>query len=161
MPTQPTILIFTTLLILLSVASLFLFPNVIYYTLNLLIFVFMTLSLLFFTGTISSLTILILLIVYVGAIIILIGYVCAVCPNVNFSSNTKYLSPILLFAFLILLGSSSYFNVCSTNLVPTLHFFYSSYGFGLFILLVFMLFVILLVVTSYYVSPKGPFRSVS
>lgn len=161
MPTQPTILIFTTLLILLSASSLFLFPNVMYYTLNLLVFVFITLSLLFFSGVLSSLTILILLIVYVGAIIILIGYVCAVCPNVNFSSNTNFMFPILSLILFIFLGSSSYFNTSSVNLVPTLHFFYRSFGFGLFILLVFMLFVILLVVTSYYVSPKGPFRSVS
>jgi hypothetical protein len=101
-----------------------------------------------------------LLIIYVGAIIILIGYVCAVCPNVNFSSNTKYLYSFVIFSLLSAFMTPSAFMAPSA-FMPVFNFFYSSSGVSVFILLVFMLFIILLVVTSYYFSPKGPFRSVS
>ncbi len=157
MPNQPTIILFFTFL---SILSMFMFPNTIYYSLNLLIIVFLTLSYLFYTGCISSLTLLMLLIIYVGAIIILIGYVCAVCPNVNFSSNTKYLYSFVIFSLLSAFMTPSAFMAPSA-FMPVFNFFYSSSGVSVFILLVFMLFIILLVVTSYYFSPKGPFRSVS
>jgi len=154
---QPTIILFFTFL---SILSMFIFPNTIYYSLNLLIIVFLTLSYLFYTGCITSLTLLILLIIYVGAIIILIGYVCAVCPNVNFSSNIKYLYAFAIFSLFSAFMAPSAFMTPSTSLLPVFNFFYSSSGVPVFFILVFMLFIILLVVTSYYFSPKGPFRSV-
>lgn len=158
MPNQPTIILF---IVSLSVLSIFIFPNTIYYRLNLLVIVFLTLAFLFYTGCITSLTVLILLIIYVGAIIILIGYVCAVCPNVNMSSQTAYIpfvSLLFVISTLFFPSNQSFLPAASISIFD---FFYSSYGVSVFLLLIFMLFVILLVVTSYYVSPKGPFRSVS
>ena len=158
MPNQPTIILF---IVSLSVLSIFIFPNTIYYRLNLLVIVFLTLAFLFYTGCITSLTVLMLVIVYVGAIIILIGYVCAVCPNVNMSSQTAYVpfvSLLFVISTLFFPSNQSFLPAASISIFD---FFYSSYGVSVFLLLIFMLFVILLVVTSYYVSPKGPFRSVS
>jgi hypothetical protein len=157
MPNQPTIII---ILLFISIFSMFLFPNTIYFSLNLLLVVFTTLSFLFYSNIVTSLTVLMLLIVYVGAIIILIGYVCAVCPNVNFSVTPGsyplifFLTPLIFFLTPACLSTpSSYFS--------SFNFFYSTLGLPIFLLVVFMLFLILLIVTSYYVSPKGPFRSVT
>ena len=156
MPNQPTIIL---LILCVSIFSILLFPNALYFRLNLLAVVFSTLSFIFYVGLISSLTVLMLLIVYVGAIIILIGYVCAVCPNVNFSTTTNSYSFVLVAPALVLLTPAQF-------LAPSLYshsfnFFFTVVGSTIFLVVVLILFIILLIVTSYYVSPKGPFRSVS
>ena len=156
MPNQPTIIL---LLLFTSVFSMLLFPNTMYFRLNLLIVVFSTLSFMLYIGTIRSLTVLMLLIVYVGAIIILIGYVCAVCPNIKFSNSNIVLPVTLLAPTLILLSPSQYLT--PTIFSNSFNFFFTPLGLPVFFVVVLMLFIILLIVTSYYVSPKGPFRSVS
>jgi hypothetical protein len=101
-----------------------------------------------------------LLIVYVGAMMILIGYVCAVCPNVNFSVTPGSYSLIFLLTPLIFLLTPLSFSTPSSYF-SSFNFFYTTLGLPIFLVVVFMLFLILLIVTSYYVSPKGPFRSVT
>lgn len=157
MPNQPTIII---VFLFVSIFSMFLFPNTIYFSLNLLLVVFTTLSFLFYSNIITSLTVLMLLIVYVGAMMILIGYVCAVCPNVNFSVTPGSYSLIFLLTPLIFLLTPLSFSTPSSYF-SSFNFFYTTLGLPIFLVVVFMLFLILLIVTSYYVSPKGPFRSVT
>lgn len=157
MPNQPTIII---VFLFVSIFSMFLFPNTIYFSLNLLLVVFTTLSFLFYSNIVTSLTVLMLLIVYVGAMMILIGYVCAVCPNVNFSVTPGSYSLIFLLTPLIFLLTPLSFSTPSSYF-SSFNFFYTTLGLPIFLVVVFMLFLILLIVTSYYVSPKGPFRSVT
>lgn len=155
MPNQPTIILF---ILSVSVFSMLLFPNTLYFSINLLLVVFTTLSFIFYLGLISSLTVLMLLIVYVGAMIILIGYVCAVCPNINlsptFNRSLFFIVPIFIVFIPVHFMTPSLYS-------HSFNFFFTSLGSFVFVIVVLILFVILLIVTSYYVSPKGPFRSVS
>jgi hypothetical protein len=51
--------------------------------------------------------------------------------------------------------------IFNQTFIPMTSYFYSYSGAVVFASLVFMLFVTLLMVTSQYMTPKGPFRSVS
>lgn len=155
MPNQPTIILF---ILSFSVFSMLLFPNTLYFSLNLLLVVFSTLSFIFYLGLVSSLTVLMLLVVYVGAMMILIGYVCAVCPNINLSSSLN--SSLFFIVPVFMLFTPSYF-ITPSLYSHSFNFFFTPIGSSVFLVVVLMLFIILLIVTSYYVSPKGPFRSVS
>lgn len=148
--------------VLLITCFMFVFPNALFYTSVLLV---ATISLLVFivsSNFIRLLIFLLILIVYVGAIIILIGYICAVCPNLVLDSNYGYLFIIFSFVFLVslVLSPSESFLVLSPSKQGTLlDYFFSSWGVFTFILITFILFSTLLIVTSQYVSPQGPFRS--
>jgi hypothetical protein len=109
-----------------------------------------------------SLTCLILVIVYVGAIIILIGYICAVRPNLNLEPDFNYLK---LKCFLLL--TLTFFSPATLQIsLPFSHlrrlsdFLYRVFGLSLFASIVTMLLITLLLVTSQYSIPRGPFRSV-
>lgn len=141
--------------------TIFIFSNSLYYSLCLLFLVFSLLSFLFSNYYISSLTLLIFFIVYIGAIIILIGYVCAVCPNILVKRDVTSFS-LLFFSFLFTFFLFELpFSKASSRLNYIVSFFYRLHGVFLFFTLIFMLFLTLLIVTTYYYNPKGPFRSIS
>ncbi len=110
---------------------------------------------------INLLTVLMLVIVYVGAIIVLIGYICAIRPNLilepDFSFSSLY---ILIIASIFILYSMnfSFIDLCTRTIVD---YFYRFQGIFIFITLALILFVTLLIVTSQYSVPKGPFRSIN
>lgn len=112
---------------------------------------------------VQSLTGLIIIIVYVGAIIILIGYICAVCPNVLIKSNSFKKMFLVFFSFfgLSLFLNSFFFIKNFQELLSLRDFFYSLSGFHVFCFMILILFLVLLIISSQYLSPKGPFRSLS
>jgi len=119
----------------------------------------LTLSSLVINTLLNTLTAFMLVIVYVGAMIVLIGYICAISPNLVLEPDYSitYLFVSLFFTFTILDSFSiPTFNTSTFTLVD---FFYSYQGLFVFISLVFMLFITLLIVTSQYSVPQGPFRS--
>ena len=139
--------------------TLFIFKNSLYFTMILLTISILTLSSLVLNTFISSLTAFILVIVYVGAMIVLIGYICAIRPNLVLEPDYSfgYFFSFLLISFILLDSfSSPVFNMSTFTLVD---FFYSYQGLFVFISLVLILFLTLLIVTSQYSVPQGPFRS--
>ena len=151
-----------TFLIILVLFSMFYFVNSLYYSLSLLCFIVLVLIFLVSNRMMSSLTIIILSIVYIGAIMILIGYICAICPNVivvSSFSSPSYAFIMSLFFYLFFFGLN--YPLPSNSDVSIVEYFYSSSGLFIFSIMIVMLFVTLLIVTSQYLTPKGPFRSVS
>lgn len=147
----------------LSLLSMLILPNSLFFVFILLCNVLSILYHLVSSSSLSVLTMLMLVIVYLGAIIILIGYICAVCPNMNLSSSFSF-SPILLTSFLIFLlfsYSSDPRLLNSSGLTYITEFFYSGDGLIILIILILMLFITLLIVTSQYLTPSGPFRSLN
>jgi len=148
------------LFLFLTLITMFLFPVTFYYVLVLL---FLSIYFLFYLNSvyfITNLTFLMVVVVYIGAIIILIGYVCAISPNISFSGsylNLAYNFSIILFIFI----SSVKLFFQPSPISSLASYFYSPNGSFIFISLIFLLFITLLIVTSYYLSSKGPFRSVS
>jgi len=139
--------------------TLFVFKNSLYFTIILLVISVLTLSSLVLNTYLSTLTAFILVIVYVGAIMVLIGYICAISPNLVLEPDFKFVSPfvVVLSLFLLFEGFKvPTFNMSSFTLVD---FFYSYQGLFVFLSLVFILFLTLLIVTSQYSVPQGPFRS--
>jgi len=139
--------------------TLFVFKNSLYFTMILLVISVLTLSSLVLNTYLSTLTAFILVIVYVGAIIVLIGYICAISPNLVLEPDFKFVSPfvVVLSLFLLFEGFKvPTFNMSTFTLVD---FFYSYQGLFVFLSLVFILFLTLLIVTSQYSVPQGPFRS--
>jgi len=141
---------------------MFVFVNSLYYTLRLLTLTVVLLAALVLSLNISVLTMIMLCIVYLGAMMVLIGYICAICPNIVTSPVTSAYS----FLFISCVFFSLYFvrltspinSPLSLNMVE---FFYSAQGLSVFLVVLTMLFVTLLMVTCQYLTPKGPFRSVS
>ena len=140
---------------------MFVYVNTLFYSIVLLAIVLSLLYILVSNLIMHTLTMIILAIVYIGAMIILIGYICAICPNLILAPShigllfylTVILSPFLLFPF----TSTPVFNI---SFIPIVNYFYSYSGLLVFITLVLILFMTLLIVTSQYITPKGPFRSV-
>jgi hypothetical protein len=147
----------------LSLLSLMLvFVNSLYYTLRLLALVVVLLLALVLVLNISVLTIIMLCTVYLGAIIILIGYICAICPNIVTSpamSSYSLLFISCVFLTLYFVGFTCPLN--SPLSLSMVEFFYSAQGLSVFLVVLTMLFITLLMVTCQYLTPKGPFRSVS
>ena len=140
--------------------TLFIFKNSLYFTIILLLISISTLSSLVVLTYMSTLTAFMLVIVYVGAIIVLIGYICAISPNILLEPDYRNLSVIfLLLLFFFFLGPFNYSEFNSTTFTLA-DFFYRYQGFFLFLTLVMMLFITLLIVTSQYSIPRGPFRSI-
>ena len=146
---------------LVSLILLFIYVNSLFYSISLLLIALILLSFIISLQLINSLTILILCIVYFGAIIILIGYICAICPNVNISSQFSFRTIFLLFTIISIILLPFFFYNISSSLISMTAYFYSSHGLFLFLFLIFMLLLTLLIVTSQYLIPKGPFRSLS
>ena len=147
------------LFLVISLARMFYYANSLFYTLNLLSLVVFSL---FYATAMSLMDVLLslmLLIVYVGAMLILIGYFCAVCPNMRLSPVSSLALGGLIVVFLFFFTGIRFHSFFSLSRV--LGFFVSLYGFHVFITIVVFLFLVLLIVTSQYLSPKGPFRSTS
>lgn len=141
-------------------STIFLYANSLYYSLILLFIVSLLLFILVINSIISSLTILILLIVYVGAIIVLIGYICAICPNLNLSSNIKLFKLLFPLLFIVSIFTFPLFhNTFNSKLFVLSNYFFNPSGVSIFLLIICLLFITLLIVTSQYLTPKGPFRS--
>ena len=139
---------------------LFIYKNPLFYISALLITSIISFMYLVLNSFVSTLTGLILVIIYVGAIIILIGYICAVSPNLILKRNFNY---IYLWVFLLI----SYFitsTLTSSNFITSTltltDYFYSLNGLISFLIITLILFITLLIVTSQFTSPKGPFRSI-
>lgn len=147
-------------LFLISIFSLLFFKNSLYYTIALLVISICILRYLTLNVYLTTLTALILIIVYVGAIIILIGYICAVSPNLNLEPDFSFLYPSIFLLFLLILFFKKDSTSFSLTLSTITDFFYRVQGIFLFFTLIFILFICLLIVTSQYSSPRGPFRSI-
>nr|QKV49087.1 NADH dehydrogenase subunit 6 [Proales similis] len=142
----------------LVVSMMFVFPNSLYFTFSILYVVISSLYFLVSSHHLTTLTMIMLCIVYVGAMMILIGYICAICPNLNLSSSFG-VSPLMFFSLLVSYLSSPLTFSPFSSFGSILDYMYSGDGLSLFFLMVFMLFITLLMVTSQYLVPKGPFRS--
>ncbi len=143
------------------IITIFVFKNPLYYTMSLLIVSLLVLSYLSLHTYLTFLTAFILVIVYVGAIIVLIGYICAISPNlvVEPDYGIVYFFVVLLPLFYLFnYLNISYFSLTTFTIVD---YFYSYQGVIIFIVLIIILFVTLLIVTSQYSVPKGPFRSIT
>lgn len=157
MPLKLTIVIFT--IISLLALLIFYFVNTFYYVSCLLFFIVSLLIYLVFLNSFSSMFAIILALIYIGAIIIFIGYVCAISPNPLFVSSLSYFWG----TFALLIGFSLSLYLLPISSGTRIHFlsdfFYSFDGVSVFIVVIFMLFFILLVVSAQHFLPKGPFRS--
>lgn len=138
------------------------FVNSLFFTLSLLFISLFTLIFLFGQNCLSILMFLLIMTIYVGAMMIFIGYICAICPNL------KLVNPNSRFFFIIAFIVIFYFSCSSVSVTrvssksPTLlDYLFRNWGFNLFIVIALMLFLVLLIVTSQYSSPQGPFRSIS
>jgi len=125
-----------------------------------LIIRFLVLSYLALHSYLRFLTIFILIIVYVGAIIVLIGYICAISPNLVLEPDYSILYYILILFMFYFIFDSLKFSIFDLTTSTIVDYFYSYQGILIFFLLVIILFVTLLIVTSQYSVPKGPFRSI-
>lgn len=139
---------------------IFVYVNTLYYTLSLLLIVISLLYILVSNFILHSLTIIMFSIVYVGAIIILIGYICAICPNLILSPSSFNFPLFLLLLIIPLFLLPMLSPNSNPNFTPIVEFFYTHSGILVFFFIVFILFLTLLIVTSQYLTPKGPFRSV-
>jgi|ERR1712127_42676 len=147
------------ILLLFIILTMFIYKNSLYYTMSLLMISFTVLGFLTLNTCINFLTAFILIIVYVGAMIVLIGYICAISPNLILEPDYSILyffSIYFIFTFLFTSYNFSLFNLRVSTIVD---YFYSYQGVFIFFVLVVILFVTLLIVTSQYSVPKGPFRS--
>lgn len=150
------------LFIALILSSMFVITNTMYFTLSLLVVTCFTVFVLTVNSLVQPLTGIMLLLVYLGAIIILIGYICAVSPNFITVKVTDFRLKTFFFTILFLsFVCPSYFILESSRVGSPISFFLNSFGVSSFFLIAIMLFITLLIVTSQYLSPKGPFRSTS
>lgn len=141
---------------------MFAYINTLYYSIVLLVIVLSLLFILVSNMILHSLTMLILAIVYIGAMMILIGYICAICPNLILlpTSISLYLYLFVVLISFIFIPLNMFISG-NQSFTPIVSYFYTSSGMLVFYTLVFMLFITLLIVTSQYMTPKGPFRSVT
>lgn len=148
--------------VVLIVLSIFVFSNSLYYIISLLFVSLFTLIYLVSINYISVLIFLLIIIIYIGAIIIFIGYICAICPNIKFSYNL-FLFPLFIFISFIyfIFLNRARLRIMFLKSDTLLDYLFRYWGLSIFVLVVFILFITLLIVTSQYSSPQGPFRSVS
>lgn len=148
--------------VVLIVLLIFVFSNSLFYIISLLFISLFTLIYLTSINYIRVLMFLLIMIIYIGAIIIFIGYICAICPNIKFS-YCFFLFPLFFFiSFVVLLLIDIVrLRVISSKSDSLLDYLFRYWGLFIFILIVFILFITLLIVTSQYSSPQGPFRSVA
>lgn len=148
--------------VMLVVFSIFIFSNSLFYIISLLLISIFTLIYLTCINYLRVLIFLLVIIIYIGAIIIFIGYICAICPNIKFSYNLNLLPFIFILSFLYFV----FINRVNLSIIffksdTLLDYLFRYWGSSIFMLVVFILFLTLLIVTSQYSSPQGPFRSLS
>lgn len=146
--------------ILTFILTLFFYKNSLFFIMSLLLICFMLLSFLALHSYLNFLTVFMLIIVYVGAIMVLIGYVCAISPNLVLEPDFSFIYFFLTLLLICSLYRKTYFSNLDTTTFIIVDFFYNSQGIFIFTTLVLILFVTLLIVTSQYSVPKGPFRSI-
>ena len=148
-----------TLLLRFLFYSMIYFVNTLYFTLVLMLSVVSFSVYSVYLGVISSLFAVVLIIIYVGAMMIFIGYICAISPNILLTTSFPFFASLSLIPFSFLfIPLYPFFN---SNLTPFTDFLYSSSGVFLFVLVAVVLFLVLMVVSSQFFSPQGPFRSVT
>jgi hypothetical protein len=110
---------------------------------------------------IRTLIIILIVVVYVGAMIILIGYICAVSPNLVTRPSFSYFGLVFLSMLFTFVFNRAFVSMGleSFKVGTLLDFFFRDWGVSVFVLIIFMLFLTLIIVTSQYRSPQGPFRS--
>ena len=143
------------------VIFMFYFVNTFYYVSCLLILIVSFLINLVLLNSVSSIFSIMLALIYIGAIIIFIGYVCAISPNPLFISFIHLSSLFSFSVCLSILGSFLLSSFSSNSFYFLSDFFYRFDGIYVFFTVIFILFFILLTVSSQYFLPKGPFRAVS
>ena len=148
-------------LFILILITIFIFKNSLFYTIALLLITFLVLCYLALNRYLTFLRAFILVIVYVGAIIVLIGYICAIRPNLVLEPRYNNIFVLSIIFFLIIIFDSIAFSTFSLTTSTIVDYFYSYQGIYIFLVLVLILFITLLIVTSQYSVPRGPFRSVS
>ena len=160
MPLKLTIVWFYFVLSFLLMSG-FLFPNSLSLIFILLRIVLVIVYRLSFLSLIRSLLGLIIIIIYLGAIIVIISYICAVCPNIKinyFKSYVRFISSAIFARFILI----------SVNLIPhvvrekrsRIYFLFTLIRFKFLLLLIIFIFITLLRVTTQFLSPSGPFRSI-
>ncbi len=99
--------------------------------------------------------------VYLGAIIILISYICAVRPNIKFYIVKSY-TFLLLVAILFSFSLNILIEPVSSRSFINISYLFFDYQIGIIFLsvLVLLILLILLAVTSQFLCPQGPFRSI-
>lgn len=138
---------------------MFYFVNTLYFVFVLLFSIIFILIFLFFSNAVSSIFCIMIAFVYIGAMIIFIGYVCAVSPNPLFvSSFPPYFVFFLALSVLFFGMLAPHFSSFAVNFLSD--FFYARAGCLIFFLITLMLFLLLIIVSSQFYVPKGPFRSV-
>ena len=149
-------------LVMIFIFLMFVFSNSLFYIISLLFVSLLTLIYLTSINYVSVLMFLLIIIIYIGAIIIFIGYICAICPNIKFTYNI-FIFPLIAFfsIFVIIFIRSLNIRFMYLKSDTLLDYLFRNWGFIIFIIIVFMLFITLLIVTSQHSSPQGPFRSVS
>lgn len=155
---QVSRVIFLFSIVCLSIVAL---PSTMFYRVLLLLF---RLRLLYFLSSsycVSVLFYLLVCIIYIGAMMVLIGYICAVRPNVSLEVRPSFRLTAFLMLLTVLYATGKVNQPLTAPLSSLREYFYSSFGAPVFFILIFSLFFTLLIVTSYYLSRKGPFRSVS
>lgn len=148
------------MLIILTVVLIAIFSNALFYTVSLLAISLIVLTWVVCSNLIRTLMFLLVIIVYVGAIIIFIGYICAVCPNFVITPNYNYSYLVLLVSLIYLLTFKRSYVISCTKQGRLLDYFFRNWGVMTFVLVALILFSTLLIVTSQYRSPQGPFRSI-
>lgn len=143
------------------IISIFIYKNSLFFIMSLLIIRFLVLSYIALYRYLSFLTVFILIIVYVGAIIVLIGYICAISPNLILEPDYSFFYLYLLVVSLFYIFNKLNFTLIDLTSTTIVDYFYRFQGMFIFLILVLMLFVTLLIVTSQYSVPKGPFRSIN
>lgn len=143
--------------------TLFFFQTSIYYCFSLVLLVTRCLVFLRVNLLVTRFVVVVILIVYAGAVIIFIGYVSAVSPNYVSAVSPNYSLAVVVF---IVVGSNIFFSRLSLVLPVSssfslAEFFYTSLGVEFLLVLLFSLFMTLLIVTSQYLCPVGPFRTTS
>jgi hypothetical protein len=147
-------------LIIFRIFLLFVYQNSMFFTLYLLSVAVFVLTWLVLSCFVTALIGLIITIIYIGAMIILIIYVCAVSPNLYLEPDYTFFWGF--FSCIVFVGLFVVFfpTALETSVAGLESYFYSVYGVGSFLFCSLMLFLVLLMVTSQSVTPRGPFRSV-
>lgn len=136
------------------------YVNTIFYAMVVVVSSILSLYILVLAGVVSLLAYLFIIIVYVGAVMIFVGYVCAVCPNFIIIKTQPTLT-YFIFIFLLYLLIERGLDLNPLKVVGDriFRYFYSAWGGRVLVGLIFILFLVLLIVTSQFSQPKGPFRS--
>ena len=141
-----------SLLMLLRLFTILVFPSTLVYSLTLVGYVSFLVTCIVINSSIGGLIGLLVLLVYVGAIMIIISYICAVSPNIKYCTSIGVMV-LLFFIFVALLLSSVLPAPSSTPCVDTLTPSFLFTDLGLPVVIVLCLSIVLILIYSTYTSP--------